>query len=191
MNNDLTWKMVYTRAKIEQKVVKALSNKNIEAICPRFAATNNQWGHEGIDIKPVFPSIVFVRTGKSELDEICKIKGVISIVYRLNAPAIISDDDIASMNNFALLYNNITIKQYNLDFGKNNKIATDSFTDDQNIACVSLPSIGYFLLSRKEDYRIRDFSASQLQNSEAGESYPVIEYAPAQVVMELAFPKSG
>jgi transcription antitermination factor NusG len=105
------WFAVYTRPKWERKVTELLTKRQIKAYCP-FNRDFQEWGDKrrGI-INPLFNSYVFVYLTEEEHIIVRQTKGVISFVYWLGKPAIISNEEIDVIKRFLSEYTEIKLKK--------------------------------------------------------------------------------
>lgn len=94
------WFAVYTKPRWEKKVVRLLSEKNVEVYCPLSKSKRNWSDRIKIVEEPIFKSYVFVRTEKQHLPAIRLVTGVVNFVYYLGKPAIIKDKEIEGMKRF-------------------------------------------------------------------------------------------
>lgn len=109
MTTNPNWHVVYTKPNCERKVLQLLAQKGIDSYCP-FHMTTVKWrNRESIIRKPLFSTYVFVHATETQLAEIKKIKPVVSILYRMNAPAIIQQEDIQAIRHVMYTYKKIEL----------------------------------------------------------------------------------
>src|SRR5215831_13309437 len=94
MNEEPKWYAIYTRQRWEKKVTRLLEEKGIECYCP-LNKTVRQWSdRKKVVAEPLFTSYVFVKTIEKMHNEVKGLSGVINLVYWLNKPAVIRDEEI-------------------------------------------------------------------------------------------------
>ncbi len=105
------WLAVYTRPKWEKKVTELLTKKQIKAYCP-LNKDFREWGDKRKTvIDPLFNSYVFVYLTEKEYLKVIQTRGVISFVYWLGKPAIISNEEIDAIKRFLDEYTEIKLKK--------------------------------------------------------------------------------
>jgi len=107
------WYILYTKAKAEFKVAGLLKKNKIETFVPvhyqemqSFRRVINR------SETPVFPSYVFVRTDAQIIHSLLKFPNVISLVYQLTSPAIISSQEIECMKDFMQAHRHFTLEKF-------------------------------------------------------------------------------
>jgi transcription antitermination factor NusG len=152
------WYAVCTRPQHELKVAAALTKKGIENFCPltRKMLVSNGF-RKKINWNPVFPSFVFVRITEAEFSTILRTNDVVSFMYWMGKPAIIEDNDIETIGQFATRYPNVTVQKTAIiknSFATVPTVAEDTEKEEETI-CTVIPSLGFILTaSREKNYRI-------------------------------------
>ncbi|GAA4328981.1 hypothetical protein GCM10023184_19160 [Flaviaesturariibacter amylovorans] len=101
----------------------------------------------------LFSSIVFVRASQEQLDEIRRTKGVVNFLYWLNAPAVISQQDIAGIREFLSRHNQVQTVHVPVRMSDSNDRSAVTAAADlkvahvQNTERVLLASLGYMLVA--------------------------------------------
>ena len=105
------WFAVHTRPKWEKKVTELLTKKQVKAYCP-YKRDFREWGdkRKGV-IDPLFNSYVFVYLTEDEHVKVMQTKGIISFVYWLGKPAIISNEEIDTIKRFLDEYTDVKLKK--------------------------------------------------------------------------------
>jgi transcription antitermination factor NusG len=95
---DNHWHIIYVREKWEKKTSVYLQKKGIEFFCP-FQKTERPLLriHSG---EPVLAGYIFVKTSADKLRRLKSIPGVLNIVYWLDKPARIRDEDMSALQGF-------------------------------------------------------------------------------------------
>ncbi len=153
------WYAVCTRPQHELKVAAALTKKGIENFCPqtRKMLVSNGF-RKKINWSPVFPSFVFVHISEAEVSNVLRTNDVVNFMYWMGKPAIIADEDINTIEQFAARYPNVTVQRTAIV--KNGLAVSgagrieETEESDENIRTV-IPSLGFILTaSREKNYRI-------------------------------------
>jgi len=101
--SDLTdnhWHIIYVREKWEKKTSVYLQKKGFEFYCPFQKAERPVYNiriHSG---EPVLAGYIFVKTSQGQLRRLKSVPGVLSIVYWLDKPVHIHDEDITAFQAF-------------------------------------------------------------------------------------------
>lgn len=95
-NSSIQWYAIVTRSRAEKKV-----NEKLVAYCETFLPLQKQWRQwsdrkKKVEI-PLIPSFVFVKTTPKELINILKVEGVVRVLNFLGKPAIVREDEIATL----------------------------------------------------------------------------------------------
>lgn len=149
------WYAVYTKPKNERKVSALLTKKKIENYCPLKRVT----GDDSVDrkkytLEPLFPSFVFVYITDLEFSSVKQVNDVINFVYWKGEPAVISQIEIESMEQFINEYYNVYTEK--TEVSKNNLVRIvsriPSIEEGNNVIPlrnslikITLPSLGYMI----------------------------------------------
>ena len=107
------WYILYTRAKTELKVAALLKRNKIDSFIPVYYQEMQSFRRViNRSERPVFPSYVFVQTDAQSIHSLLKIPNVISLVYQLTSPAIISSDEIEYIKDFIHVHQNFTLEKF-------------------------------------------------------------------------------
>jgi transcription antitermination factor NusG len=91
------WYTAYTFPNLEMKVYGELLKQNVEAYLP-VQKVVRQWSDRKKKLTvPLFPSYIFINTDQKRRYELLDIKGILRFVSFGGKPAIISNDDIVSI----------------------------------------------------------------------------------------------
>jgi len=97
---DSHWHIIYVREKWEKKISVYLQKKGIEFFCPFQKAEchlSNIRIHTG---EPVLVGYIFVKIGIDKLLRLKSISGVLNILYWLDKPAHIRNEDMSALQGF-------------------------------------------------------------------------------------------
>jgi len=154
MNEMKKWYIVYTRPGQEKKVTENLSRKKIECYCPLNSATHPPFYRKKLP-EVLFCSYSFVRICETEIPELRKVNGVINLVFWLDKPFIVPDEEINTIREFLNEYKNVTLEKIEVDdkarFPNNHvaEIKDGRIYIRNNTARALLPTLGY-LMSAEE-----------------------------------------
>jgi len=149
MNETKNWYIVYTRPGQEKKVTENLSRKKIECYCPLNNAIHQSFYGKRAASEVLFCSYSFVKICEIQIPELQKISGVINLVFWLNKPFIVPEQEIHIMREFLSEYRNVTLKKIGID--RKNRFSTNLLAENKgiyvrnNTAKVFLPSLGYLM----------------------------------------------
>jgi transcription antitermination factor NusG len=145
-----SWYMIHTKKLLEKKVTKILEKKKIPNYCPMIRIIQKQSGYQqpAIINRPLLPCIVFVQADPDSLEELKKINGVLSIVHRINNPAIISGEEVMEIRKFLAHYDNVLPEKIPLSFSHSLYAAESPSIEQEGVdhfVILRLPSLGYQL----------------------------------------------
>ena len=147
------WYMVYTKPKCEKKVAILFAKRKIENFCPLNCKQIKHFRKNKFLYEPLFTSYVFVKVEESDLPIFKQIEHVVSLVYWKGKPAIINEQEIQAIKEFATDHSDITLKRCKINQNAEPRnIDESSYTLDGKILMIkkrsfsiSLPSIGFTL----------------------------------------------
>jgi transcription antitermination factor NusG len=94
------WFALYTKPRWEKKIDQLLLKKGMESWCP-LQKVERQWSDRKKIIEdPLFKSYVFVRIEDAERAKVLMTDGVLNFVYYLGKPAVIRDEEIATIKKY-------------------------------------------------------------------------------------------
>ncbi len=96
----LTWFVLYTAARAEKKVEARLREMGVETYLP-IHRIRRKWSDrmKTVDL-PLFNSYVFVRCPEYQLRKLLLVYGVTRIVYYLQRPAVVREEEIEAVKEF-------------------------------------------------------------------------------------------
>ncbi|MDQ3843116.1 MAG: UpxY family transcription antiterminator [Bacteroidota bacterium] len=103
------WYAVYVKNNSEKKVSAILTKRKIQNYCPLNSQVYYVGEKKKITFEPLFKNIVFVEATNEDLFKIQQMDGVLSILYWLNQPAVIRQDEINTIKHFVDNYDNIKL----------------------------------------------------------------------------------
>jgi transcription antitermination factor NusG len=160
MNETKKWYIVYTRPGQEKKVTESLSRKKIECYCPLNNAIHHPFYTKKTATEVLFCSYSFVRICETQIQELRKINGVVNLVFWLNKPFIVPDEEINIIREFLNEYRTVSIEKIGTDEKvriPNNFIAGNKGLGiyiRNNAAKVVLPSLGYVMTAETKEATI-------------------------------------
>jgi transcriptional antiterminator RfaH len=96
----MNWYVVYTKPKWEKKVAEQLCKLGIENYCPLVIKVR-QWSDRKKKVEvPLFNSYVFIQISESERNLVFQSAGVVRYLFWLGKPAIVKDNEIATIKNW-------------------------------------------------------------------------------------------
>src|SRR5437868_13962941 len=101
------WYAVYTKPRYEKKVTAVLTRKKIESYCPVIGVVKQK----KLSYQPLFDSYIFVNATDTQLKTIKQTRGVINLVYWLDKPVTIKNDEIESIKDFVHNHENIQLEK--------------------------------------------------------------------------------
>jgi transcription antitermination factor NusG len=175
------WYAVYTRPKWERKVSQLLTSRKIEAYCP-LNKVQKQWSdRKKLMEEPLFTSYVFVHTFLNEHLQVQQTEGVLNFVYWLGSPAIIRDEEIATIRKFLGEYNNVKLEKAEVNLNDRIRINEgplcgeegDVIKINNRTVKVYLPSLGFKLLADIEKTNITVLPKNNVSEYRASFRNPV------------------
>jgi transcription antitermination factor NusG len=149
------WYIVYSKAQFEKRIVNMCNKKKIENYFP-LTQVNSHDSKKGRELyEPLFLSLIFVKIGCEEMNEIKKIEGVLSIMYWKDKPAMVKEEEIAAIKEFTAKYQNIKVQhsRVNMQDVVRNVSTPIKSVDGKvySISCktikMNLPSLGFVLVA--------------------------------------------
>lgn len=167
------WYIVYTKPKSEKKVALFLKKRNIESFCPLNCIKTQAFRRNKILEEPLFKSYVFVNITEKEISLIKQTDGVISLLYWMGKPAIISEDEIEAIREFTNTYQSVELERTQVNVsdkiriidGPNYSIEGNVFSLQNKTVKVNLPSLGYIMIAKIEEKSIFARETILLQNN--------------------------
>ncbi|HEY4061347.1 MAG TPA: UpxY family transcription antiterminator [Puia sp.] len=156
------WYAVYTKPRWEKKVAETLTKHSIENYCPLNKVLRQWHDRKKIVHEPLFTSYVFVRVEENRLGELRKIGGVLNLVYWLQKPAVIRDEEIIMIQKFMDQYTNVQLEKTSVSVNDVVRVIKGPLMEQEgNVLAVrnrtvriSLPSLGYIMVAEVERQNI-------------------------------------
>jgi transcription antitermination factor NusG len=147
------WYVVYTKLNCELKVTAQLNKKKIENYCPFNKVSNNSGYKKQWNSVPLFKALVFIRITEQELNIVKQYNDVLNYLFWLEAPAIISNEEIRNIERFTNDYNHIKVEKAIVDPHASAQIISHSHKEYINnlysnhaVVKMLLPSLGYTII---------------------------------------------
>ena len=115
MNETKKWYIVYTRHGQERKVTENLSRKKIECYCPINNTIPHPFYKKKTTTEVLFCCYSFVRICETQIPQLRKINGVVNIVFWLNEPFAVPDQEINIIKEFLSEYRTVTLEKIGID----------------------------------------------------------------------------
>ncbi|KQB44181.1 Transcriptional activator RfaH [Flavobacterium daejeonense] len=120
----MNWYVVYTKPKWEKKVAEQLVQRGIECYCP-LVTQIRQWSDRKKKVEvPLFNSYVFVRLEEKDRNLVFQSSGVVRYLFWLGQPAIVREEEIATIKNWLSMPDAYEVSVAALQVG--DKIVLDS-----------------------------------------------------------------
>ena len=108
--------------------------------------------------EPLFTSYVFVRVEEKRLNELRRITGVLNLVYWLQKPAVIRDEEIVMIKKFMNQYTDVQLEKTLVSVNDVVRVINGPLMEQEgNVLAVrnrtvriSLPSLGYIMVAEVE-----------------------------------------
>jgi transcription antitermination factor NusG len=170
------WYAVYTKPRWEKKVAEMLTKHSIENYCPLNRVLRQWHDRKKIVLEPLFTSYVFVRVEESRLNELRKVSGVLNLVYWLQKPAVIREDEINVIKKFMNQYTNVQLEKTVVNVNDVVKVIKGPLMEQEgNVIAVlnrtvriSLPSLGYIMVAEVERQNVEVIVKQSQSSSAAG-----------------------
>lgn len=122
------WYALYTKPRFEKKVSIYLNKMEVIHYCP-LVRVRKQWSDRVKTIEePLFKSYVFVKVTEKEKWLIASLPGVLSYVYFEGKPAIVSQDEIISIQSFLNEHENVQVHPLGIIAGDEVRIDSGIFS---------------------------------------------------------------
>lgn len=153
------WYAVYTKPQCEKKIASLFTKWKIENFCPlnNYVNSDVAWKSKMV-CEPLFKSYVFVFISEDQIARIKKVEGVVNFLYWLGKPAVIKNEEIEVIKEFANDYQDIKIQPIKVDMNAAIQIIDEPsykmegkfISIKSKTMKVKLPSIGYVLIAEIE-----------------------------------------
>ncbi len=155
MNEEKQWYVVYTRPRLEKKVVAALQRKKIETYCP-FKKVEQQWMlAKRVITEPLFTCQVFVYSNEADFAQIKQTEGVINFAYWHGLPAVINAEELSTIKSYLTDLYKISVEKIpvsnngaiTLSKGPVIQSEGSGMVVRERSVRINLPSLGYALIA--------------------------------------------
>ncbi len=162
MERELKWYAVHTRPRWEKKVAHLLDKKGIEEYCPIHKVVRQWSDRKKLVLEPLITSYVFIRIQECDILKVKQTDGVINIVYWMGKPAVIKDDEIATIKWFLQDFEQVQIEHAKVNVNDRVRIIQGPLLSMEgnvlevmsHTVKVLLPSLGYALIAQVEQAHI-------------------------------------
>ena len=147
------WYIARSAMQQELKAERWLAKMGVETFCPLVQHINKKGRPES---RPLFQNFVFVYTWASSIPKLIKRPLVISMVYWMSEPAVVSDEEIGAIRMATNGYTQIDLEKTAVSPGSDLLIIPESglSTEIENPFSysglnITLPSLGYRMSARQ------------------------------------------
>ena len=119
----MTWYVLYTSAKAEKKAEQRLQQMGIETFLPLHKVKRRCSDRVKTVEVPLFNSYIFVKCNEHQVRELPRVYGIARVVFYLNRPAIVREEEIEAIKEFLVVAQNKKI----ITSGDNVEIITGPF----------------------------------------------------------------
>lgn len=136
-----------------KKVSEILSRKKIESYCPLNSSIHHASYLRRSLQEALFCCFCFVRISDEQIPELLKTSGIINLVFWLNRPVVIPDQEIDMIRQFLYEYKSVKLEKVGMQNRSNvtnNLVISnrDNRFYAQNSTRVMLPSLGYLMVAK-------------------------------------------
>jgi len=129
----MNWYVVYTKPKWEKKVAEQLTEKGVECYCP-LVTQIKQWSDRKKKVEvPLFNSYVFVRLAEKDRNSVFQSSGVVRYLFWLGKPAIVRDEEIATIKKWLNASDQYEISVSSLQVGDKVTLESGPFKSQQAV----------------------------------------------------------
>lgn len=153
----MPWYAVYTEPRQEKKVTEKLSKLGIEVYCP-LVTQIKQWSDRKKKVEvPLISSYVFVNVDDIDRNKVFQVSGIVRYLYWLGKPAIIREEEIATLKKWLLDTTVTSFEVKGIEIGDHYKIQTGPFQGkagvvtkvDKNYLELILQELGFKIILNK------------------------------------------
>lgn len=102
----MNWYVLYTSARAEKKAEQRLRQMGIETYLP-LHKVKRQWSDRVKTVEvPLFNSYIFVKCNEHQVRELPSVYGIARVVFYLNRPAIVREEEIEAIKEFLVVAQN-------------------------------------------------------------------------------------
>jgi transcription antitermination factor NusG len=136
------WYAVYTKPNFEKKICQRLTGKGIEAWCP-INRTYRQWTDRiKLTEFPLIRGYIFVKAFlKKENVKVLETDGVLNFVRLQGKPAIVRDEDIATLHEFLQEYTDVKVQAIRLRGFEGQRVILKDVLNNKVV--LELPELGF------------------------------------------------
>ena len=158
------WYIAYTKPHCEKIVSHSIARKGIENFCPFNYHTAQPFRQKKVLYEPLFKSYVFLKTNGHDLMNLSQeIDDILSFLYWTDKLATISGDEINAIKRFSENYREIELEKIGVGMDSSHDVhEVISYATEGNflkktsrIIKVNLPSLGFAMVAKTADARIR------------------------------------
>lgn len=176
------WHIVYAREKCEKKASAYLQKKGIEFFCPVLKPEHTLHHIKSGVGESVLAGYIFVKVNEDELHNIKSVPGVLNVIYWLDKPVSIRNEDMSALQKFFSSHAVLKTEHIKVNFDAHTTV-TNILRDNRSsnpkevvtyTSILKFPAIGYAFIAEDIKVDIKVFSHQQTKKS-----------PPAKVLAEM------
>lgn len=163
---DSHWHIIYVREKWEKKISVYLQKKDIKFFCPFQKAERPLYNIKTHAGGAVLAGYIFVKISTDKLRRLKSIAGVLNIVYWLDKPAQMRDEDMSALQGFLNNHPVSRTERIKLDFEAHTTL-TNILRDNRGsnpaefttyTSVLEFPAIGYAFIAENIQVDAADYA---------------------------------
>jgi len=129
----MNWYVVYTKPKWEKKIAEQLTERGIECYCP-LVTQIKQWSDRKKKVEvPLFNSYIFVCLDEKDRNSVFQSSGVVRYLFWLGKPAIVRDEEIATIKKWLSISDGYEVSVSSLQVGDKVVLESGPFKSQQAV----------------------------------------------------------
>lgn len=165
------WHIIYVREKWEKKTTTFLQKKGIEFFCPVLKPEHNLHHSKSSSGEAVLAGYIFVKLNTEELNNLKATPGVLNIIYWLDKPVSIRDEDMSALQRFFNNHSVLKTEQIKVNFEAHTTVTNilrdnRSSNPDEIVTYTSIlkfPAIGYAFIAEETKVDIQTYSQPEIK----------------------------
>lgn len=167
------WHIIYVREKWEKKTSVYLQKKGIEFFCPVLKPEHNLHHVKSGTGETVLSGYIFVKLNSHELNNIKSTPGVLNIIYWLDKPVSIRNEDMSALQRFFNSHSVLKTEHIKVNFDAHTTVTNilrdnRSTNPDELVTYTSIlkfPAIGYAFIAEDIKVDIKMYSRPEIKKT--------------------------